>query len=301
MEPRQGQPDSEREQRREAVRRHTRRQRLIAVVVGAGCLSFLLFYFVLIPLFRDSESTTASQSASPSPQVTLVAVETTSSASASPGPGATTQAGSSAEETSSTAVADAPKRPRIVQKPITFGAERRKQMEAYSKRHYGDSSAVLDPKVIVLHYTAGGSWDSAWNLFQSNTPNVDELPGTVTHFIIDKDGTIYQLIPLDLRGRHTIGLNNVALGIEFVEEGAGGSTAAVHNIFSRKKQINAGLALVRWLQYRFDIPTKDVIGHGTADKSRYFEDLQGWTNDHADWGPADVRLFQKRLKEAAKK
>jgi hypothetical protein len=71
----------------------------------------------------------------------------------------------------------------------------------------------------------------------------------------------------------------------------------VRNIFHRKAQIDAGLALVRWLQYRFDIPTKDVIGHGTANDSPYFKDLQGFKNDHTDWGAAQVRLFQKRLRE----
>ena len=169
-------------------------------------------------------------------------------------------------------------------------------MAEYSQRHYGDSSIVLAPKVIVLHYTAGSTWQSAWNLFDANQPNLGEQPGTVAHFIIDKDGTIYQLIPLDVRGRHTVGLNQVALGIEFVEEGAGGSAAAVHNIFSRQPQLDAGLDLVRWLQYRFDIPTSDVIGHGTANDSRFFRDDEGWTNDHSDWGSADVRLFHQRLR-----
>ena len=174
-------------------------------------------------------------------------------------------------------------------------------MAEYSLKRYGDSSIVLKPKVIVLHYTAGGNWEGAWSLFDSNTPNAsgipNDLPGTSAHFIIDKDGTIYQLLPLDLRGRHTIGLNDVAIGIELVEEGSGGSSAAVRNIFHRKAQIDAALALVRWLQYRFDIPNKDVIGHGTANDSPYFKDLEGFKNDHSDWGAADVRLFQKRLRE----
>ena len=102
---------------------------------------------------------------------------------------------------------------------------------------------MLDPKVVVLHYTAGGTYQSAWSLFNSDQPNVGEKPGTVAHFIIDKDGTIYQLVPLDLRGRHTIGLNNVAIGIEFVQAAGSGDTWATSQIFQRAAQIKAGLAL----------------------------------------------------------
>lgn len=278
----------DRRERREAVRRHVRQQRLIGLIIAVGCVSFLLFFFLVIPALRSDHRDKLSPTVvSASPTAAPVAA-----ASPTPSPRPT-------ETGAPEAVA--PPRPPIVDKPIAFGAERRKQMAEYSLKRYGDSSLVLVPKVIVLHYTAGGSWESAWSLFDSNAPNAsgipNDLPGTSAHFIIDKDGTIYQLLPLDLRGRHTIGLNDVAIGIEFVEEGSGGSSAAVRNILRRKPQIDAGLELVRWLQYRFGIPTKDVIGHGTANESRYFTDLEGFRNDHSDWGAADVRLFQERLRE----
>ena len=293
--------DHDRRERREAVRRHVRRQRLIGLIVAAGCVGFLLFYFLAIPTLRgDHEDRPAAGVAVASPS------SAASSGGSSPSPSASAVAAASptpAPRPTETGEPEAvaPPRPHIVQKPIAFGAERRKQMAAYSLKRYGESSTVLAPRVVVLHYTAGGDWRSAWSLFDSNTPNPsgipNDLPGTSAHFIIDKDGTIYQLLPLDLRGRHTIGLNNVALGIELVEEGSGGSSAAVRSIFHRKPQIDAALALVRWLQYRFDIPNKDVIGHGTANDSPYFKDLEGFKNDHSDWGAADVRLFQKRLRE----
>ena len=293
--------DHDRRERREAVRRHVRRQRLIGLIIAAGCVSFLLFYFLVIPALRGNDEKQASSGvvgASPSPTAAGggSSPSSTASAVAAASPTPSPRASETGEPE-----AVAPPRPHIVQKPIAFGAERRKQMAAYSLKRYGDSSIVLAPKVVVLHYTAGGNWEGAWSLFDSNTPNAsgipNDLPGTSAHFIIDKDGTIYQLLPLDLRGRHTIGLNNVALGIELVEEGSGGSAAAVRNIFHRKAQTDSALALVRWLQYRFDIPTKDVIGHGTANDSRYFKDLEGFKNDHTDWGAAEVRLFQKRLRE----
>lgn len=291
-----GPPDDERRERREALRKRTRQQRAVVLVVLAGVGSFLVFYLLVIPVIRgDKDGSVARQDVaadalpgSPAPTASTGPVAD-GTPSASPMPATNTP--------SPNPTPRPPAKPPIIWRPISFGADRRAQMAAYSQRHYGDSSTVLDPKVIVLHYTAGSTAESAWQTFQSNAPNVGELPGTVSHFIIDKDGRILQLIPLDLRGRHAIGLNHVAIGIEFVQEAGASDTWAVGQIFRRHAQIEAGLKLVRWLQYRFGIRTGDVVGHGTANDSRYFKDLKGWTNDHADWGPSAVRLFHKRLRE----
>ena len=55
---------------------------------------------------------------------------------------------------------------------------------------------LVDPHVIVEHYTATSSYSSAWNTFASNAPDVEfrERPGVCAHFIIDRDGTIHQLV-----------------------------------------------------------------------------------------------------------
>ena len=180
--------------------------------------------------------------------------------------------------------------------PITFGAKRRAEMIGYSRRHYGDATVVLHPRVIVLHYTAGGTWRSAWSLFQSDVPNVGEKPGTVAHFIIDKRGGIHQLLRLDIRGRHVIGLNHVAIGIEFVQAAGSGDAWATGQILHRSAQIDAGLALVRWLRARYHIPMSNVIGHGMANHSPLFRDREGWTNDHADWQAPAVRRFRRLLR-----
>jgi N-acetyl-anhydromuramyl-L-alanine amidase AmpD len=169
-------------------------------------------------------------------------------------------------------------------------------MAAYSKRHYGTPTAVLHPSVIVLHFTEGDTWQSAWNTFAANTPNVGELPGTCSHFLIDKDGSIYATVPLDLRCRHTVGLNFAAIGIEFVQATHGESSAwADQQILHRRAQIDAGLALVRMLQSRYRIPADHVYGHATANAAPMFRDLTGRKNTHTDWGPAAVREFRSRL------
>jgi hypothetical protein len=52
---------------------------------------------------------------------------------------------------------------------------------------------------------------------------------------------------------------------------------------------------VRWLQARYGIATKDVIGHAMVNDSPFFHDLEGWRNDHTDWQAEDVRALRKRL------
>jgi hypothetical protein len=186
-------------------------------------------------------------------------------------------------------------RPPIVRDFIAYGSLRRSQMAAYSLRHYGTRTWRLRPRVIVLHYTAGSTYRGARAVFASNAPNLGELPGVAAHFVIDKNGTIYQLVPLYVRVRHAIGLNHRALGIEFVQEGGSGPRWADAQILARKAQMRAALRLMRYLRARYGIRLRDVIGHAMANDSPYFRDLRGWRNDHTDWLAADVRIFRARL------
>lgn len=190
--------------------------------------------------------------------------------------------------------------PRIVWKPVVFGAKRQKETAAYCLRHYGSRSFRLAPKVIVLHFTGGSDWRSAWNYFAHDAPDPEfhELPGPVAHFIVAKNGTIYQTIRTCFRGRHTYGLNHVAIGIEFAQEVPAGKTAhwADQQILKRPAQIRAGLRLVKWLQAKYKIKTSNIIGHSMARRSPYYKDLlRPNTPDHGDWQRADVLTFRARL------
>ena len=103
--------------------------------------------------------------------------------------------------------------------------------------------------MIVEHFTATSGYSSVWNTFASNAPDVEfhERPGVCAHFIVDRDGTIHQLVSLKWRCRHTVGLNQTAIGIEHV----GVSDA---DVMGRPAQLAASLALTRWLQARDRIP-----------------------------------------------
>jgi N-acetylmuramoyl-L-alanine amidase len=185
-------------------------------------------------------------------------------------------------------------KPAIVSRPIPYDARRRREMAAYSARHYGDRTARLrDPRVIVEHYTANNSFTATWNTFASDAPDAElhELPGVCAHFVIDSDGTIYQLAPLRLRCRHTVGLNWTAIGIEHV----GTSDGAV---LDRPRVLRASLRLTRWLRCRYAIRIRDVIGHAESLSSPYHREkvarLRRQT--HADMShPAMVR-YRARLR-----
>lgn len=183
----------------------------------------------------------------------------------------------------------------LVQAPIAYSDTRKAEMAAYSLRHSGSASWQLSPSVVVLHFTAGSSYASARNTFAADALNMGELPGTCAHFVVDQDGTVYQLVPTTVRCRHAIGLNDSAIGIEMVQVGGSSSSWADQQILGRPAQVDAALALVRSLQAQYAIPTSNVIGHAMANSAPQFHDLLGWHNDHSDWQPADVAVFRSRL------
>jgi beta-N-acetylhexosaminidase len=189
-------------------------------------------------------------------------------------------------------------RPHVVWKPIPFGAKRRAETAAYAKRHYGiDTWRLVHPKVIVEHYTASESFSSTYNYFYGDTPDVElhELPGDCSHFVIDRDGTIYQLVALTTMCRHTVGLNYTAIGIEHV-----GTSDA--EILQNPRQLAASLALTIWLMTTEHIQLRNVIGHNESLTSPYHKELYApWRcQTHGDWTRADMDVYRAKLARLAK-
>lgn len=185
-------------------------------------------------------------------------------------------------------------------RPHPYPRGRKRQTAAYSWRHYGVARWRLrKPRVIVLHFTGGNRYISAWNHFASNAPARGELPGVCTHYIAGRDGVLHEVVPPTIRCRHTIGLNHVSIGIEMVQRLGRGSHWAARRVLRRRRQIRPVLRLVLWRQRRCGIRARDVIGHAMANDSRYFRDLQGWRNDHSDWLRREVRSPMNRRSSAA--
>jgi hypothetical protein len=195
------------------------------------------------------------------------------------------------------AVRGAVGRPRIDHDPIPYGRVRKREMAAYSARHYGRRRWRLrDPHVIVLHFTAGPTYRSAWSTFAANAPSLGELPGDCAQYVVGKTGAIHELVPPTIRCRHAIGLNYTAIGVEMIQEGGPSSHWADRQILDRRPQIRAAVHLVAWLRQRYGIAMRNVIGHAMANHSPYFKDLEGWRNDHTDWLHRDVVVFRRRLR-----
>jgi beta-N-acetylhexosaminidase len=183
--------------------------------------------------------------------------------------------------------------PPIVHDPIPFGARRKAEMRAYARRHYGLDTALLSkPKVIVEHVTVTSTYRSAWNTFAADVPDAElhELPGTCAHFIVDRAGRIHQLVSLRYMCRHTVGLNYTSIGIEHV----GTSDAQV---LGDAKQMRASLRLTRWLQARFGIARRNVIGHAESLSSPYHRERvkRLRTQTHGDWAHSDMQVYRSRL------
>jgi beta-N-acetylhexosaminidase len=189
--------------------------------------------------------------------------------------------------------ARAARKPPTVWSPIPFPMRRKREMRRYSRRHYGELAYKLrEVKTIVQHYTANNSYSATWNTFARDAPDPElhELPGTCTHFVIDTDGTIHQLVSLRIRCRHVVGLNDRSIGIEHV----GTSDGAV---MGNRRMLRASLRLTRWLQDRYDVPTRHVIGHAESLSSPFHHERVARlrTQTHGDMQHATMQRYRRKL------
>jgi len=184
-------------------------------------------------------------------------------------------------------------RPPIIRDFIPFPKKRVDEMRRYAQRHYGLNTALLvHPHVIVEHYTASNTFSSAYNTFAPDVPDVElhELPGLCAHFVIDRAGGIHQLVPLRYMCRHTVGLNDTAIGIEHV----GTSDEA---IVGNGRELQASLRLTRWLMARYSIARRNVIGHNESLTSPYHHERVARlrTQTHGDMRHTTMQRYRKLL------
>lgn len=172
-------------------------------------------------------------------------------------------------------------------------------MAAYAERHYGVQIYRLKhPRVIVEHVTVSTTFDPVFSEFSRDVrdPELHELPGLCSHFVIDTDGTIYQLVPLGLMCRHTVGLNYTAIGIEHVG-------LSDEEVLHTPKQLAASIELTLWLTQRFNIQLRNVIGHNESLSSPFHRELVSRLRcqTHGDWTRADMNIYRRRLVALARR
>lgn len=151
----------------------------------------------------------------------------------------------------------------IIDKPIDFGQERIDMTKEYIKTHYGFEveNIEIEPKIIVLHWTADMSFDKSFNrlkpqkLFSDRKDIVKASALNVSsQFMVKRDGTIYRLMPENWMARHVIGLNYSSIGIENI----GGKSNNKEDL--TPAQVKANIALVRYLKAKYPTITH-MIGH----------------------------------------
>lgn len=82
-------------------------------------------------------------------------------------------------------------------------------------------SGIIDPRFLVMHYTAGWTAQSAVATFQNPASKVS------AHVTIDQNGVVYQHVPFNVKAWHAgpstyagyNGLNSYSIGIELVNPG----------------------------------------------------------------------------------
>ena len=175
---------------------------------------------------------------------------------------------------------------------IPFGGLRKRQMAAYSRRHYGEREWRLTAhRQIVLHYATAPTIDSVFNTFADLRPDstFGERPQVCTHFVI-APGRAVQMVSLRARCRHTLGLNHVAIGIEHL----GYSDGEVMR--SRGMKLRS-LSLVHRLRCTYGIPVRGVIGHSESLGSPYYRErvpsAKGKTSP--DFSRKTMRTYRKKL------
>jgi N-acetylmuramoyl-L-alanine amidase len=182
--------------------------------------------------------------------------------------------------------------PAIREEHIPMPAKRKREMRAYSKRHYGKARLKLKPKVIVEHIAVAPTAQSVINTFAPDHPDPElhELPNVCSHFLISETGKILELVPPTIRCRHTVGLNHVAIGIEHVGFKDG-------DVLNHRRRLKASLRLTAYLRCRHGIAIRNVIGHSESLSSPYhYERVKRLrTQTHGDWSRTSMRKYRRRL------
>ena len=162
-----------------------------------------------------------------------------------------------------------------------FKRDRMVLTKAYIESHYGISArnASIEPKIIVIHATGIDDLNATINTFmgarlphsRKDIANGGSL-NVSAHFVVDRDGTVYQLMHERQMARHVIGLNYNSIGIENI----GGVD---HKEDLTPEQLRANAELVEYLSEKHEELTY-LIGHH---EYRCFEGHELWLERDANY------------------
>lgn len=149
--------------------------------------------------------------------------------------------------------------------------------------------------MIVVHWTEVPTLEGSFMTFKPSRlkgrPDIKEAGSlnVSAHYLVDRDGTVYRLMPDTLMARHVIGLNHCSIGIENV----GGTedtplTAA---------QLRSNVRLIRYLIRKYEI--EFLIGHYEYTRFErhplWMESDSGYRTEKVDPGEEFMKEIRKRV------
>jgi N-acetylmuramoyl-L-alanine amidase len=187
---------------------------------------------------------------------------------------------------------------RILEKPILFDEERESLSLEYLEKRHGivQEKAVIEPEMVVVHWTAVPTLEATFDVFNpvylGGRPELTAASklNVSAQFLVDRDGTIFRLLPDTAFARHTIGLNYMAIGIENI----GGPDAPL-----TKAQLKANAALIWHLHRKYNLTY--LIGHheyyAFQGSTIWKETDPDYLTQKQDPGDRFMRKLRKKLKE----
>jgi len=127
----------------------------------------------------------------------------------------------------------------------------------HTSPNYDNSRNGKDIDAIIIHHTGADDIQSTFNEFENPYSEVS------AHYVIDKDGTIYQIVGDEKRAWHAGpggipgnpgDVNNRSIGIEVVNAGDG-KTPFTDEQYAALSQLTA------YLQQQYQVPDENILGH----------------------------------------
>lgn len=211
---------------------------------------------------------------------------------------------------------------------IDYTPRRIELLKGYARAHYSDyylkttgsaemPGIEIDPKVIVVHYTAVPTLEGTLRVFAPDTlqgrPELDSAgkANVGVQFVVDRDGTIYPLTPDNYFCRHCIGLNHCAIGFENVgtdDISEAGLSGEAQEGELTLQQLRSNVLLIRSLKNKYP-GIEILIGHSEYRQleepshpgHKYFhENDPGYRTVKSDPGPRFLSALRSEIKDILK-
>ena len=209
---------------------------------------------------------------------------------------------------------------------IEFTPKRIQLLKEYAELHYSEYYKIssgskewpgleINPRVIVVHYTAVPTLEKTMRVFTPDTLQGRKYimksgqANVGIQFLIDYDGTVYQTMPDNYFARHCIGLNHCAIGFENIGMAditrAGLRGRPQNNNELTLAQLKSNVALIRYLKKKYpDIEI--LIGHqeyrqlenpSHPGHKYFYENDPDYRTKKSDPGDLFLKALRRRLKD----